>query len=154
MLLLAWLPSSLSPRRSFGYQARSAHAAALAPIFRDAPICLCHTPLDQGLHIEDNDLASPLPLAPYLRTLQELLLDWQAALDSPEALRAATSLSRLVLSGHRAVDLHPDGTLTVRPAKDAEPLLAALAAMPALRLVEDIQGEVRPVVHCHAIVGR
>lgn len=100
-------------------------------------------PLLQGLHIEDNELAGPLPLAPYLRTLRELLLDWQAALDSPEALRAATSLSRLVLSGHRAVDLHADGTLTVRPARDAEPLLAALAAMPALRLVEDIQGEVR-----------
>lgn len=107
------------------------------------PSACAHSPHDQGLHIEDNDLAGPLPLAPYLRTLRELLLDWQAALDSPEALRAATSLSRLVLSGHRAVDLHPDGTLTVRPAKDAEPLLAELAAMPALRLVEDIQGEVR-----------
>lgn len=70
-------------------------------------------------------------------------MDWQAALDSPEALRAASCLSRLVLSGHRAVDLHADGTLTVRPAQAAEPLLAALAAMPALRLVEDVQAEVR-----------
>lgn len=96
----------------------------------------------QGLHIEDNELAGPLPLAPFLLSLRELLLDWQAALDSPPALAAATRLSRLVLNGHRAVDLHADGGLTVRPAAAAEPLLAALAAMPTLRRVDDIQGEV------------
>ncbi|PRW39121.1 adenylate cyclase [Chlorella sorokiniana] len=122
------------------------------------PFAVLGMPRLLGLHVEDNDLAGPLPLAPYLRTLRELLLDWQAALDSHEALRAATSLSRLVLSGHRAVDLHPDGTLTVRPAQSAEPLLAALAAMPALRLVEDIQGEedvvTAPVAHAMWQMGR
>lgn len=111
------------------------------------PPFLFSTP--QALHLEDNELVGPLPLGPFLRSLRELLLDWQAALDSPPALATATRLSRLVLSGHRAVDLHADGGLTVRPAAAAEPLLAALAAMPSLALVEDVQGEVRTLVAEH-----
>lgn len=94
----------------------------------------------QALHVEENELEAGLPLGPMLSSLRELLLDWQAALDSPAALRAATRLSRLALSCHRAVDEGPGPGLTVRPAEAAEPLLAALASMPALRCVDDVFG--------------
>jgi hypothetical protein len=59
----------------------------------------------------------------------------------PRICTAAARLSRLVLNNHRAVDLAGQGGLTVRPAAAAEPLLDALAAMPALALVEDVFGE-------------
>lgn len=94
----------------------------------------------QGLHLEDNDLEGGLPLAPYLLGLRELLVDWQTALDSPDALRAAPALTRLILSGHRAVDLLEGGRLRVRRGEAADPLLAALAAMPSLRRVDDVFG--------------
>lgn len=110
-------------------------------------------PHPQGLHLEDNELTGELPLAPYLVSLRELLLDWSTALDASAALAAATHLTRLVLSGHRAVDpdpAHAQG-LRIRPAAAAEPLLAALAAHPSLRAVEDIFGEedavTAPVAH-------
>ncbi|KAL4440373.1 hypothetical protein ABPG75_003374 [Micractinium tetrahymenae] len=92
----------------------------------------------QGLHIEDNELAGGLPHAPCLAGLRELLMDWQAALDSAASLRAAIALTRLILSGHRAVDLVGEQRLAIRPAAAAEPLLATLAALPALRRVEDV----------------
>lgn len=92
----------------------------------------------QGLHLEDNELAGGLPHAPCLAGLRELLLDWQTALDSASALRAATALTSLILSGHRAVDLVGERRLAIRPAAAAEPLLATLAALPALRRVEDV----------------
>lgn len=92
----------------------------------------------QGLHVEDNELAGGLPPAPCLAGLRELLLDWQAALDSAAALRSAIALSRLVLSGHRAVDPVGERRLAIRPTAAAEPLLATLAALPALRRVEDV----------------
>lgn len=99
---------------------------------------MCPWPGLQGLHLEDNELAGGLPHAPCLAGLRELLLDWQAALDSAAPLRGATALTRLVLSGHRAVDLVGERRLAIRPAAAAEPLLAALAALPALRAVEDV----------------
>lgn len=92
----------------------------------------------QGLHLEENELAGGLPRSPYLLGLQELLLDWQTALDSAPALRAATRLSRLVLSGHRAADLGGPQGVAIRPPAAAEPLLAALAAMPRLARVDDV----------------
>lgn len=64
-----------------------------------------------------------------------MVLDWQCALDSPEALRRAPQLTRLCLAGHRAVDVDDQGGLRVRPAAAAEALLQALAAAPALRQV-------------------
>ncbi|EFN58645.1 hypothetical protein CHLNCDRAFT_140893 [Chlorella variabilis] len=126
---------------------------ALAPLTRLAflsisgnrlaalPPCVAAMSQLQALHVEENELEAGLPLGPMLSSLRELLLDWQAALDSPAALRAATRLSRLALSCHRAVDEGPGPGLTVRPAEAAEPLLAALASMPALRCVDDVFGE-------------
>jgi hypothetical protein len=94
----------------------------------------------QGLHIEDSELVGGLPVAPFLSSLRLLLLDWQAALDSPQALRAATRLTCLQLANHRAVEEGPGPLLVVQPAEAGEPLLAALAAMPALRCIEDFFG--------------
>ena len=80
-------------------------------------------------------------MAPYLLGLRELLVDWQTALDSPDALGAPRPRSpRLILSGHRAVDLLEGGRLRVRRGEAADPLLAALAAMPSLRRVDDVFG--------------
>lgn len=92
----------------------------------------------QALHIEENSIQA-LPAGAYLGGLRELLLDWHTALGSAAALRAATQLSRLVLGPWVQVDD------TTRPpgAAVGEQLLAALAAMPALRLVEEAFSEAR-----------
>lgn len=88
----------------------------------------------------------PLPTGPYLRHLRELLIDWRDALRCPAALSAATALTRLVLNNHLALrPAQPQGhaplpasATAVLSAEASEPLLAALAGLPALRLLQDV----------------
>ena len=109
---------------------RNPAAAALLP---------CHAwPGLQALHLEDNSFEE-LPAGPYLARLEELVLDWGCALGSPAALRSASHLSRLVLQQfrHNLPDLGLAVALAL-PDEAGGALLEALAAMPALRLVEDV----------------
>ena len=87
----------------------------------------------QGLHIEDNLLAQGLASLPCLANLVELLLDWKDALRDPAALRACTRLTRLSLHNH-GVFMGAVGL----PALWGDHLLDTLAAMPSLRLLEDV----------------
>ncbi|PRW33171.1 small GTP-binding [Chlorella sorokiniana] len=88
-----------------------------------------------ALHCEQNSFAA-LPPGPYLCSLRELLLGWHMALASPAALQAATRLTRLVLWRTSLQDGPMDPSLDL-PAVAGEPLVNALAAMPALRRVDD-----------------
>ena len=115
---------------------RLAAAPSPAPALRTRP----HLP--QALHCEENDLAA-LPACPCLSNLRELLLDWRTAMASPAALQAATRLTRLILSKYQPA-VPPGGgagvlaqQLAQQPGA-ADALLAALAALPALRWVDDV----------------
>lgn len=131
--LAAW--SALAPLRRLVFLSISGNQ------LQQLPPCVAGLTQLQCLHVEENEFEAGLPLHPYLRNLRELVMDWQAALDSPTSLQAATALSRLVLCNHRAVDEGPGPGLTVRSAEAAEPLLSVLSVMPALRAVEDVFGE-------------
>lgn len=75
-----------------------------------------------------------------LAGLRELVLSWHTAFGSTAALRAAPQLSRLVLSHDSVVDpvgLEDDWLPPAAAAAAAEGLLAALAAMPSLRRLDD-----------------
>lgn len=89
----------------------------------------------QALHCEQNRF-SALPLGPYLCSLRELLLGWHTALGSTAALRAATRLSRLVLWRTSLQEAPADPEIDL-PAEAGESFVEALAAMPALRRVDD-----------------
>lgn len=77
-----------------------------------------------------------LPAGPYISSLRELLLGWHMALASPAALRAATRLSRLVL-WRTALQEEPQDPGIDMSAEAGEALVEALAAMPALRRMDD-----------------
>lgn len=89
----------------------------------------------QALHCEQNRFGV-LPVGPYLCGLRELLLGWDQALRSPAALHAATRLSRLVLWRTSLQDVPMDPVIDL-PAEAGEALVETLAAMPALRRVDD-----------------
>ena len=132
------------------------HAAAAALLWLQALVpAVLHTALPwfaslpsnahmQGLHIEDNPFAQRLPPAPCLLNLVELLLDWKDALRSPDALRACTRLSRLSLHNHAVWAVTVAGQHCGLGADWGGPLLEALAALPALQLLEDVVNPQRP----------
>lgn len=91
----------------------------------------------QGLHIEDNPLARRLAPHPCFFNLLELLLDWKDALSAYDALRACTRLTRLTLTNHAVYGTTATGSVPL-PAAFGDRLLGALAAMPSLRLIEDV----------------
>ena len=92
----------------------------------------------RALHLEDNALAG-LPPTPLWAGLRELVVDWPAALHGAGALAGATALTRLVLTPWRETDGGLDPTADEEEdAVAGEALLGALAALPALRLVQDV----------------
>ena len=91
-------------------------------------------PSPQALHCEENKLPS-LPAAPYLSSLRELLVDWPTLMAAPAFLRGATQLTRLILNRYQPPWVPPGGPGA------GEALLAELAALPALRRVDDVLEE-------------
>jgi hypothetical protein len=93
----------------------------------------------RALHCEENDIVA-LPVAPYLSNLRELLADWRTLLAAPDFLRSAAQLSRLIL--HRFQPSLAGGAIHLAQPPGAGPaLLAALAALPSLRRVDDVYEE-------------
>ena len=105
----------------------------LPTLLASTPSLPPHQP--QALHCEQNRFGV-LPVGPYLCGLRELLLGWDQALRSPAALHAATRLSRLVLWRTALHDAPMDPVIDL-PVEAGEALVETLAAMPALRRVDD-----------------
>lgn len=78
---------------------------------------------------------------PCLSSLRELLLDWRTAMASPAALRCAAQLSRLILSRYQPAVPPADIQELLARRPDADALLDALAALPALRRLDDVYEE-------------
>ena len=105
----------------------------LPTLLASTPSLPPHQP--QALHCEQNRFGV-LPVGPYLCGLRELLLGWDQALRSPAALHAAARLSRLVLWRTALHDAPMDPVIDL-PVEAGEALVETLAAMPALRRVDD-----------------
>ncbi|EFN58226.1 hypothetical protein CHLNCDRAFT_142110 [Chlorella variabilis] len=125
--LASW--QALGPLRRLQFLSISRNA------LQSLPPAVAALPGLRGLHLEENGLLELPAGAPCWGDLRELVVDWHAALGSPAALRGATRLTRLVLN----VDSPEEPTGYVGPSEAGEHLLQALAALPGLRLVEEVR---------------